>query len=328
MKSKKLLWIIPLGLVVLAVLAVAYYFFIGRRSNGIPFIKREPIWSIGVYSGPSPIKLSAPQDQANPVVSAKDVTDVDAEFVGDPFIVKEGNTWYLFFEVLDDHTKKGSIGVATSSDTKTWTYQQIVLKESFHLSYPYVFKWEGQYYMVPESSEDQSVRLYRAVDFPTKWVFEKKLLDGDYVDSAVFYYGEKWWLLTASAEWMKGDMLLFYSDQLTGPWQAHPLNPIIKGNESISRLGGRVIEYQGKLIRYTQDSFPYYGRQILAFEIDELTPTTYVEKQLSESSVVAGSGKGWNADGMHQVDAYQIGDQQWIAVVDGFRWKYSFGLGY
>lgn len=328
MKIKKLLWIVPLGLIALAIAGSAYYFLVGRWTTGIPFIKREPIWSIGIYTGASPLELSAPDDRINPVLSAKDITDFEAEFVADPFLVKEGDLWYLFFEVLDARTRKGSIGLATSTDAKKWTYQQIVLKEPFHLSYPYVFRWEGQYYMLPESSEDQTVRLYRAVNFPTEWTLEKKLLDGLYVDSSIFYHNQNWWMLTGSAEWMKGDLMLFYADQLTGNWQEHPRSPIVAGNESISRPGGRVIEYQGKPIRYTQDNFPYYGRRVLAFAIDELTPASYAETSLSDTSILEGSGKGWNASGMHQVDAYQIADQQWVAAVDGFYWKYSFGLGY
>jgi hypothetical protein len=35
-----------------------------------------------------------------------------------------------------------------------------------------------------------------------------------------------------------------------------------------------------------------------------------------ETPVVEASGKGWNADGMHHVDAQQTHTGQWIAVVD------------
>ena len=38
----------------------------------------------------------------------------------------------------------------------------IVLAEPFHLSYPYVFEWQGSHYMIPESGAAKSVRLYRA----------------------------------------------------------------------------------------------------------------------------------------------------------------------
>jgi hypothetical protein len=32
--------------------------------------------------------------------------------------------------------------------------------------------------------------------------------------------------------------------------------------------------------------------------------------------VVEASGKGWNSDGMHHVDAHELAKDRWIAVVD------------
>jgi len=72
---------------------------------------------------------------------------------------------------LNTATNQGNIGYATSDNGLDWTYQQIVLDEPYHLSYPYVFEWQGDYYMVPESYQVNSILLYRAVNFPTDWEF-------------------------------------------------------------------------------------------------------------------------------------------------------------
>ena len=53
-----------------------------------------------------------------------------------------------------------------------------MLAEPFHLSYPYVFAWRGEYYMVPECHAAGAVRLYRAAEFPTRWVQVADLLTG------------------------------------------------------------------------------------------------------------------------------------------------------
>ena len=82
-------------------------------------------------------------------------------------MVKMHHTWHLFFEVMNQQTRKGEIGLASSDNTVQWTYQGIVLSEPFHLSYPYIFKWMGDYYMVPESFQAHSIRLYKAVGFRT-----------------------------------------------------------------------------------------------------------------------------------------------------------------
>jgi hypothetical protein len=281
------------------------------------FIRRQQNWSIAIYTGVSPFSLSAPDKHRSIVLSAKDVTDVLAEFVADPFMVHENGNWYMFFEVLNARTQKGDIGLATSADGFNWTYQQIVMDESFHLSYPYVFKWNDTYYMIPESYQANSIRLYQAVDFPTKWSLVKILIDGsDFVDSSIVHYQDKWWLFTSSR---KGDTLyLYYADDLKGEWTEHPMSPIIKEDLHIARPGGRVIVFNGKVFRYAQDVQPIYGNQVRAFEITELTTTSYRERAVKENPIIKAGKSGWNSAGMHTVDPWQIDKEKWIACVDGY----------
>src|SRR5437016_1587707 len=107
------------------------------------------MWSIGIYSGESPFHLDATQGLSNPVLTRESVNDVSARFVADPFMILVDDIWHMFFEVLNQQTNKGEIGLATSDTGHVWVYQQIVLTEQFHLSYPYVFEWDGEYYMTP-----------------------------------------------------------------------------------------------------------------------------------------------------------------------------------
>ena len=69
------------------------------KKKRIKFSKKENYWAIGIYRGLSPFEMGPDKKIRNPVLSAADVTDVIAEFVADPFMVWEGNTWYMFFEV-------------------------------------------------------------------------------------------------------------------------------------------------------------------------------------------------------------------------------------
>ena len=107
-------------------------------------------WSIGVYTGLSPFELHDSEHIANPVLTGKNVTDIDAKFVADPFMVVEGGRFYRFFEVLNRANPQGDIGYAESDDGGKWEYKKIIIDEPFHLSYPYV--WEGQYYLIPVAS--------------------------------------------------------------------------------------------------------------------------------------------------------------------------------
>jgi hypothetical protein len=289
------------------------------------FVRRRCEWSIGIYLGKSHVDFAPPETINNPVLTAKDITDVPADFVADPFMLHENGIWYMFFEVMNARDRKGDIGLATSVDGLKWTYQQIVLNEPFHLSYPYVFKWNHEYYMIPESYKSNSIRLYKAVDFPTKWSLVKTLLDGsDYVDSSIFQFNGMWWLFTSSP---KGNILrLYYANELVGDWIEHPKSPVIQSNENIARPGGRVVVIDNKIFRYTQDVECFYGNQVRAFEITELTTTTYVEKKAEENPILRASGSGWNKIGMHNIDPHQWDRNAWIACVDGYQIVFVFGL--
>src|SRR6187455_372368 len=107
-------------------------------------------FSIGMFAGSSPLALSPAASAKNPVLTYRDATDAAAIFVADPFLVPHGARWYMFLEVMNDTGYKGEISVATSENGFEWSYEGIVLTESFSLSYPYVFDWEGGYYMLPE----------------------------------------------------------------------------------------------------------------------------------------------------------------------------------
>ena len=272
-------------------------------------------WSIGIYEGHTPFNIADPEEISNPVLTAKDVDDIDARFVADPFMLFKNGKYTMFFEVLNRETNQGDIGYAESEDGKKWDYRKIIIDEKFHLSYPYIFEWDNNYYLIPESHEDFSVRLYKAISFPIKWEYIGNLLSGyRYVDPSIFRYKDKWWMFVSTG---KSSVLnLYYSENLLTGWQSHPMNPIVKLDKNISRPGGRVIVYNDKFYRLTQDDDPSYGIQVFAFEITELTEKTYEEKMVSETPVVTKTGNGWNAAGMHHVDPHKVGNK-WISVVDG-----------
>ena len=292
---------------------------------GFPFFYNRTDISIGIYLGSNPFNMVSQDNITNPVISYKNVTDIKAEFVADPFMIKGKKVWYMFFEVLNADDNQGDIGLATSEDGIRWRYKKIVLNEPFHLSYPYVFAWRGEYYLIPESAHDYSIRLYKATDFPYRWKFIGKLLKGIYKDPSVIFYNNKWYLFADSS--FKNDLLrLYYSDNLLGPWLEHPKSPIVEKNPHIARPGGRIKLIDNKLYRFAQDDYPTYGHQIRTFEIKNLSTTEYQENEISESPIFKASGSGWNAHGMHHIDLHKFSEKSWIACVDGIRRPIGFRL--
>lgn len=275
-------------------------------------------WSIGIFGGGSLFDLHDIDGVTNPVLTAEHVTDMDALCIADPFIVDHGGRYYMFFEAVERKERKGVIAYAESTDAKAWRYGKVVIREGFHLSYPYVFRWRDDYYLVPESQRDFSVRLYKAVRFPDTWCFIGKILSGyKFADPSVFRYGDRWWLFASAGS---NDALnLYWSADLLKGWQPHPMNPVVKLNRHFSRCGGRVVVDGGRLFRLTQDDDPVYGKLVFAFEITLLSEMAYAERLASPKPIVKGSGRGWNAAGMHHVDPHKT-HNGWIAAVDGKAW--------
>jgi hypothetical protein len=296
--------------------------------RGIPFVSQREQWTIGIYRSNSPFHFNALQGWINPLFRAEDVTDLPAKFVADPFLIKEGDAWNLFFEVYNNDTKQGDLAVATSKNTWTWNYEKVIIDEPFHLSYPYVFKADDGYYLIPESFEANSIRLYKADEFPTKWSFVKPLVEGrDYVDNSIIFYNNKWWLFSSVTS--NDKLYLHYADSLTGPWKEHPQSPIVDGDVHKARPSGRLLIYEGKLYRFTMDINPPVGtHQVMAYEVTEITPESYSEKLAQEAPVVSPSGSGWNGAAMHQLDPVQVDDNSWVASVDGFGEYMIFGWQY
>lgn len=297
------------------------------NERGIPFVGWEEGWFVGIYSGPSPFELQPDARISQPVLRGSDVTDCDAGFVADPFLVHDGGTWHMFVEVWNNETGEGDIGHATSANGLKWKWQSIVLDEPFHLSYPLVFRHDSQWYMIPETHRDNAVRLYRGDPFPTNWTPVADLLEGAYFDVTVFQHGEHWYMFTGE---QYSIARLWVADDLFGPWREHPASPIHEHDDHYFRCAGRVIEHEGELYRFNQDVHGRYGNQVRAFHITKLSPTEYEEQQIDGNPLLIGTGQGegWNCELMHHIDAHQLPDGTWIAVVDGFGRMKAFGLDY
>ena len=320
-------------------------------SINIPFVElnyeekpekmKEVHLSIGIYVGKDPFHLYETGGIVNPVLTAADVTDVDADFVADPFMIHTNNKWYMFFEVMNKKSGQGDLGLATSVDGITWKYQKIILDELFHLSYPDVFFGEKGFYMIVEAHETKSIRLYKATNFPFEWKFETTLLNGlNFTDPTIFRYENKWWLFTETNPHIAGTLRLYYSDGIYGPWKEHPKSPIVDGDKNISRPGGRVIFYNDKIFRVAQDDWPTYGNQLRVFQIDQLTTSEYIEHELCDKPVlglenlnVRAKIPHWRSEGVHHLDTHKTAEGNWIACVDGItrtrmykQWAIKFSI--
>ena len=204
-------------------------------------------------------------------------------FWADPFVISKNDKHYLFIEELPFATNKGHLSVLEMDKNGNCSKPKIILEKAYHLSYPFIFEYEGKYWMIPESWENHSIQLYECINFPYEWKHKMNLMEGlDAVDSTLLYNNKKWWLFTNIAQ-QKGsslndELFLFYADSpISNKWTAHPMNPIISNNQ-LARPAGNIFKRDGKLYRPSQDCSRKYGYGFNLNEIEILTETEYQEK--------------------------------------------------
>jgi hypothetical protein len=233
---------------------------------------------------------------------------------------------YMFFELKNSITKQGDIGVAESSDNgATWTHVGIALDEEWHLSYPFVFEYDGEIYMMPEGSKKGDLRLYKALDFPLEWKLEKVLIHKPLVDASIVEYKGQYWIFASDfsrfGAQKNGEFEIWFAPTPLGPWHQHRGNPVVNGNKRLgARSGGRPFVWEGKLYRFGQDCGDSYGRHLRAFHVITLTTDEFWEVEVPLGIEESKKGRNaWNGLRYHHMDVQQLPSGNWIAVMDGDR---------
>lgn len=296
------------------------------RQRVIPFVELYYDWSIGVAIHDGPVVERAIRPPAKATLSRYSTGKKNTLYLADPFLVAHRGEYLLFYEIVDAKTNVGEIAVSRSRDGKAWTPQGTVLKETFHLSYPHVFEWEGEYYMVPETGSQNAVYLYKAHAFPDDWRREATLLEGlPYNDASVFRHDGRWWMFAGTRPYIDDTLCLYHADSLKGPWRPHPKSPVMANNPLGARPAGRVLSIDGRLYRFGQVDAPYYGQDVLIFEITRLTRGDYDETLVSQTPWnLDRRWPAWIKNGRHHLDSVPLGDGRWLTAFDGFRWRLRF----
>lgn len=199
-------------------------------------------------------------------------------FIADPFAVWHDNKLYVFVEALDYRVKKGVIDCFVLDSDLNLLERVPVMCDKKHLSYPYVFKEDGEFYMVPESSRGGETWIYKATDFPSKWEkYCPVIPETPMIDASFIKHEDKWWVFYA----LPGEdnrpfreLHIASADRLEGTWETHSLNPV-STDLSLSRPGGRPFVHGGKIHLPVQDCRATYGAHVNILGIDTLTMTDY-----------------------------------------------------
>jgi hypothetical protein len=238
---------------------------------------RRP-WSVRVRErGPEPTEGWSREDDL--------VRWTRGNLYADPFLFEHEGRHHLFCEEVPfgarraviSHTELRLDGIAADPPTP-------VLAQPYHLSYPFVFAYEGEVFLIPETSSVGRVELYRAVDFPYAWQCEAILLDDvDAADATVLAHGDRLWLfagIAAPDASSLDELYLFWAGAPRGPWHPHPRNPVVS-DVRCARPGGAIQRWGSRLVRPGQDGSRRYGGAISFREIDVLSTSDYAEHEIA-----------------------------------------------
>lgn len=281
----------------------------------VPFFKQDGgPWSVGFgYTNTFPNEINV---KANPIFKLEDLKKYDdsTRFLADPFFLKVKDTFYLFVE----HQKlKGgaSIALLTSTDGLHYSPKGTVIKEKFHLSYPQVFQYKNEFYMLPESQQSHQVLLYKALKFPYQWAICDTLIKNIQLKDPSIYLSDTLNILVASDK--KQTMHLYQADSLFADWKLHTQPNVLFGSES--RPGGRITVHNNRLILPVQNCSNSYGFGLSLYEM-AFKKGHYTIKRIKPFFLKKQDDIPEFNAGMHQFDIQKI-DGKYYYVYDGNRLK-------
>ncbi|QNT77617.1 glucosamine inositolphosphorylceramide transferase family protein [Entomobacter blattae] len=242
-------------------------------------------------------------------------------FLADPFGLWQNGLLYVFVEAYDYASRKGRIDLVVLDKTfKPVQPRRTVLSEPWHLSYPFVFEWEGTFYMLPEAFRSGQVSLYRAVSFPDKWEkVEAFQFPENAIDASPLFWQNQWWMFytPVGAKMEKQSVLQIASaPHLYGPWKTISHEPV-RRNITSSRPGGTpFFTKEGGLVLPTQNCQKTYGGGITPLHIIDLSSVFFSAR--SGVSLSLPHSSGLYRDGMHTLSA--VGD---VTLVDVKKIQFS-----
>lgn len=203
-------------------------------------------------------------------------------FLADPFVVSREGRTCVFVEDYVYRTGKAHIsvfelGVAGACEIG------IALEEPYHLSFPFLFEYQGELFMCPESFQAQEIRIYRCAEFPLRWELETVAMRGAAAaDTMIFPYQGRWWLFSNISESephvFSTELHVFVApDPLSGRWSPHRRNPVLV-NSDCARNGGLLCDGD-QIFRVGQkQGFGSYGASAQVMRILKLNDFEYAEE--------------------------------------------------
>ena len=232
----------------------------------------------------------------------------------DPFPVLFENKLWLFAEEIKRNQNGKIICFEYDYSKKKFLNPTSVVEKPYHLSYPFVFLHQNEWFMIPETGDSSKVILFKSSHFPYQWEEHSVLVENvKLYDVTPFEFKGIWYCFASERianSTSPNDLLNLYilKDGPLGKWEKHPKSPV-KVDARGGRSAGRIFARDNKIYRPAQLGAPKYGYGIQLYEIITLDEYNY------EEVVVDTILPNWDADLLathtyNEVDGWQFIDFQ------------------
>ena len=199
-------------------------------------------------------------------------------WAADPFLVNKENHIFCFFEYYSKKKRKAAI---FGKELYPKEGNEFLVHEfDGHSSYPCIFEFDGNYYMIPETKYSHSIRLLKCTEWPNKWEEIKVLMnDVDAVDSTFYSSGNESYLFVFEEKEAFNQLSLHKFNMNTLSLENVVFKKQFEKGEA--RPGGSIISANGKEYRVVQPFRDHYGEKLEFFEM-HLEKTKYEERLAGE----------------------------------------------
>lgn len=232
-------------------------------------LARESHWQVGLSPEPWPtLNLR----------KAINLPETPGAFLADPFVVEREGRTIIFAEQFRYREGRGTIAAFEVIGNGVQRLG-VVLKEPFHLSFPYLLESDGELFMVPETEQSGDIRLYRCLSFPNQWEFDSVLVPNlRALDCMPFEFNGTWWMIVgqSTAHAFGVRPLLYRASALRGPW-ARCLDGPISAEIEHARNGGLLRDGDALYRVIQMPDFGKYGAWIRIAHVDQVSELAYNE---------------------------------------------------
>lgn len=232
----------------------------------------EKSWRVAVAENPSG-GLPAEEALPDPAAWREIGLPKGYRFLADPFFHPDGSG--LLVEGMRSRTGLGEI-------LHIGQHGHHALLCEGHCSYPAAVHDREAILLVPEISEHGPAQVYQLRGNCAACIGRVVIGDGArLIDPTPFHHDGSWYLFANLAEEGPSVLRLWAGHDLTSELVEHPDSPI-RLSPAGARMGGLIVEREGRLFRIGQDLRGRYGDGLIVFAIDELTPQRYHETVISD----------------------------------------------